>query len=76
VKQDKIDAQSTVDGRLTFIEGQIKETEKSIDGIKGESEKRKMEVSNTILALDIGINTFRYISYSLSYSNRALHLLN
>jgi hypothetical protein len=46
VKQDKIDAQSTVDGRLTFIEGQIKDTETSIDGIKEITEKKKMEVSS------------------------------
>jgi small nuclear ribonucleoprotein (snRNP)-like protein len=65
VKQDKTDAQTTVDGRLQFIDGQMsvflrddssdtdiinrKDTEKSIGTIRDKSENKKIEASHPCL---------------------------
>jgi hypothetical protein len=44
LKQDKTEAVMSVNGRLEFIEKQIKDIEKQIKGIQDKSENIKMEV--------------------------------
>ncbi|WEW60503.1 Prefoldin subunit 6 [Emydomyces testavorans] len=44
LKQDKTDAVMAVDGRLAFIEKEIKRIEKQITDIQEKSEKKKAEV--------------------------------
>ncbi|GAB7351359.1 hypothetical protein MBLNU459_g2042t1 [Dothideomycetes sp. NU459] len=44
LKQDTAEAKSTVDGRLNFIEQEIKRIEKQIADIQQQSEDKKMEV--------------------------------
>ncbi|KAK4611763.1 Prefoldin subunit 6 [Fulvia fulva] len=44
LKQDTTEAKSTVDGRLSYIEQEIKRIEGSIKGIQEKSEGKKMEI--------------------------------
>ncbi|KAK8221999.1 Prefoldin subunit 6 [Zalaria obscura] len=44
LKQDTTEAKSTVEGRLDFIEKEIKRIEKQITDIQQKSEEKKMEV--------------------------------
>ncbi|KAK4984280.1 Prefoldin subunit 6 [Elasticomyces elasticus] len=44
LKQETAEAKSTVDGRLEFIEKEIKRIEKHISNIQEKSEDKKMEV--------------------------------
>ncbi|KAF1984041.1 Prefoldin beta-like protein [Aulographum hederae CBS 113979] len=44
LKQDKSEATMAVDGRLEYIEGEIKRVEKQIQDIQEKSEKKKVEI--------------------------------
>ncbi|GIZ38316.1 hypothetical protein CKM354_000173600 [Cercospora kikuchii] len=44
LKQDTTEAKSTVDGRLEFIEKEIKRFEESIKSMQDKSESKKMEI--------------------------------
>ncbi|MCJ1364204.1 hypothetical protein MMC16_003313 [Acarospora aff. strigata] len=48
LKQEKSEAVLAVDGRLEFIEKEIKRVEKQIGDIQEKSEKKKMEVSTML----------------------------
>ncbi|KAI4249516.1 MAG: hypothetical protein L6R42_008953 [Xanthoria sp. 1 TBL-2021] len=45
LKQEKTEAESAVDGRLEFIEKEIKRVEKLVSDMQEQSEGKKMEVS-------------------------------
>jgi len=44
LKQDKFDVDTTVDGRIQFIEGQIQDVERFISEAKEKTEKKRMEI--------------------------------
>ncbi|KAL8892445.1 MAG: hypothetical protein Q9192_005611 [Flavoplaca navasiana] len=44
LKQEKAEAESAVDGRLEFIEKEIKRVEKLISNMQEQSEEKKMEI--------------------------------
>ncbi|KAF4549798.1 Prefoldin subunit 6-like protein [Elsinoe fawcettii] len=44
LKQDTVEAKSTVDGRLEYIEKEIKRVEDQIKSIQDKSEAKKMEI--------------------------------
>ncbi|KAI4204304.1 MAG: hypothetical protein LQ350_001284 [Teloschistes chrysophthalmus] len=45
LKQEKAEAESAVEGRLGWIEGEIKRVSSQIEDLQSKSEKKKMEVS-------------------------------
>ncbi|KAL8640297.1 MAG: hypothetical protein Q9228_002762, partial [Teloschistes exilis] len=49
LKQEKAEAESAVEGRLGWIEGEIKRVSSQIEDLQSKSEKKKMEVSETVL---------------------------
>ncbi|KAI4111423.1 MAG: hypothetical protein LQ339_000622 [Xanthoria mediterranea] len=51
LKQEKTEAESAVDGRLEFIEKEIKRVEQLISDMQEQSEGKKMEVSHRECAL-------------------------
>ncbi|KAI4253301.1 MAG: hypothetical protein LQ352_003768 [Teloschistes flavicans] len=50
LKQEKAEAESAVEGRLGWIEGEIKRVSSQIEDLQSKSEKKKMEVSLSILS--------------------------